>query len=60
MPRILVTADSTDPHEATVVLRERVRAEEVGSAHFSARLIERLWWALNDAEHVERDPARVP
>jgi len=57
MPRILVTAERDDGQETAVLLHERVRAEEVDSAHFSARLLERLCWALRDAEVIECVPA---
>lgn len=60
MPRILVTSESTDINAPTVLLQERVRAEEMTSAHFSARLLERLGWAVGDAERVEREPDPAP
>jgi hypothetical protein len=54
MPQILVTADETNGRETVVVLHERVVPSELESDHLSARLIERVGWALVDAEEVEQ------
>jgi len=35
-------------------LKERVSAADVDNPHFSSQLIERLAWALADAERAER------
>ena len=53
MPRILVTAEVTDGHEVAVVLQERVVPSDLESDHFSARLVERVGWALADADEIE-------
>ena len=64
MPRILVTADGSDGREKAVVLQERVVPSDLESDHFSAQLVERVGWALVDADEIEhRTPApqaRVP
>ena len=54
MPSILVVPD-TDAHEAGEFhFKERVTAPLLGDPHFAAQLIERLAWAIGDAEDAER------
>jgi hypothetical protein len=56
MPQIIVTADRTnDRGESAVMLRERVTAADFESQHFAAQLVERLGWAVGDAQEVERE-----
>jgi hypothetical protein len=57
MPQILVTADRPDDPGAAVLLRERISMLDLESEHFSARLLERLGWALVDADELEHSPA---
>jgi len=58
MPRILVITDGSDGREKAVVLQERVVSSDLESDHFSAQLVERLGWALVDADEIEhRTPA---
>ena len=57
MPQILVTADRPDDHRAAVMLRERISMLDLESEHFSERLLERLGWALVDADELEHLPA---
>ena len=58
MPRILVTTDGPDGRETAVLLQERVVPSDLDSDHFSARLIQRVGWALVDADEIEhRTPA---
>ena len=46
MPQIIVTpSDPTEGNEQSVMLRERVSAEDFQSDHFQAQLVERLGWA---------------
>ena len=52
MPRILVTADGPDGRQ-TPVLQERVVASDLESDHFAAQLVERVGWALVDADEIE-------
>ena len=55
MPQILVLADAArHPGEEAVMLRERVSVSDLESDHFAARLVERLGWAVGDADAVER------
>ena len=54
MPRIIVT---TEPHaepDAAMLLDERIAASDLESDHFAAQLIERIGWALFDADDSER------
>jgi hypothetical protein len=56
MPRIIVTADplSSDlPEETPVLLDEQVRSVHLSTGHAAAQLIERLAWAVSDAERAE-------
>jgi len=55
MPHIIVTADRTDKSgEGPVMLNERVNATDFESGHFAARLVERLGWAVADADEAEK------
>lgn len=60
MPSIIVVADTeTEDRPSwddgrTFQLKERVSASDVGNPHFSSHLIERIGWALADAEEAER------
>jgi hypothetical protein len=59
MPRITVTTDTTHPHrEPTVVLDEHVQSELLSTGNAAAQLVERLAWAVIDAE--QQRPARTP
>jgi hypothetical protein len=51
MPEIIVTAGRA---EDAVMLRERVNVTDFESDHFAAKLVERLGWAVSDADEVER------
>jgi hypothetical protein len=63
MPRIIVTTDPVDrlrppvpTLDAPVLLDERVDSVHLSDDHASAQLIERLAWAVTDAEDVQRAP----
>jgi hypothetical protein len=56
VPRILVTTDESDQRETAVVLQELVVPSDLESDHFSARLVERVGWALVDADEIEHRP----
>jgi hypothetical protein len=51
MPHITVTADLG---EGPVMLRERVSVSDFESEHFATQLVERLGWAVEDADEAER------
>jgi hypothetical protein len=57
MPRILVTTERVDNPDMLVMLDERISASDLSSDHFAGQLIERLAWALADAESTEHKPA---
>lgn len=54
MARIIVTADPSEGDGAPVVFEERVYPVHLASDHSAAQLIERLAWAVGDAERSER------
>jgi hypothetical protein len=54
MPRIIVTTDTSEiPDRASVLLDESVRSVHLTSDHAAAQLVERLAWAVDDAESAE-------
>jgi hypothetical protein len=55
MPRIIVAADPVDRQHATITLTERVAPIHLESDWSSTQLIERLYWAVQDAAAVERE-----
>ncbi len=54
MARIIVTTDPTIQHAAPVLLDESVYSVHLDNDHNAAQLIERLGWAVTDAESIER------
>ena len=56
MAKITVTTDPTTQRNASVVLDESVHSTHLGDDDHAAQLIERLGWAIADAEDTE--PAR--
>lgn len=58
MPQILVEADRRDDNDNTVVYRERVNLSDLESEHFSGQLVERVGWAVLDADELERTEAQ--
>ncbi|HEY2335197.1 MAG TPA: hypothetical protein VGH58_09345 [Solirubrobacterales bacterium] len=60
MPQILVVTDAPQEDASTVVYRERISTSDLESDHFSGQLVERVGWAVVDAdqlEHKEEQPA---
>ena len=57
MARIIVTADPAARSDAAVLLDETVQPVHLSSDHAARQLIERLAWALGDAEELERSDA---
>jgi hypothetical protein len=53
MPRMLVTTESADRTTREVMLDEHVATGDLASGHFAAQLVERIGWALADAEQAE-------
>jgi hypothetical protein len=69
MPRVLVTTDPSERAGIAVLLDEQVRAVHLSDDHSATQLIERLGWAIGDAEAAEhaqaprrkrRDASRQP
>jgi hypothetical protein len=57
MPQIIVTATPPGGESAeAVMLRERVTVADFESRHFADQLVERLGWAVSDADNVEQTP----
>jgi hypothetical protein len=59
MPRMLVITESLDRSDREVMLDEHVATSDLHSAHFATQLVERIGWALADAETAEQRP-RAP
>lgn len=55
MARIIVTVDHRAGSGAPVLLEESVAPIHLSTDHAAGQLIERLAWALADAERLERD-----
>ena len=65
MPRIIVTTDvSVVPDNAPVLFDEEVYSVHLSTGHAGGQLLERLAWAIADAEAFERErpqrPAHTP
>ena len=58
MPQILVTTDTPDAARPAVLMNERISLPDLESDHFSERLLERLGWALLDADAFEQRGGR--
>lgn len=54
MARIIVTTDPTTEDAAPVLLDERVYSIHLDNDHTAAQLIERIGWAITDAEDNQR------
>jgi len=54
MARIIVTTDRIADHAAPVLMDESVYSIHLDNGHNAAQLIERLGWAINDAENTQR------
>jgi hypothetical protein len=54
MPRVIVTTDDARPErDGSVLLDEQVASVHLSSGHAAAQLVERLAWAISDAEQAE-------
>jgi hypothetical protein len=53
MPRILIIADPLTDSDAPVLLDERVPTRDLANGDFADQLVERIGWALVDAESAE-------
>ena len=57
MPRILVISEAGSESEEKVTLDERISSADMRSGHHAAQLIQRVGWAVHDADDVERSPS---
>jgi hypothetical protein len=55
MPRIIVTSDPTTERPGVVTLDERVASTDLQSEHHAVQLVERVGWAVHDADDVEEE-----
>lgn len=56
MPQIIVMSDGiADQRDELVMFRERVNVSDFESRHFATQLLERLGWAVSDAQQVAQD-----
>ena len=60
MPQLLILTDSPEETDSTVVYRERVAPSDLESEHFSGQLVERVGWAVSDADRIEHTDAIRP
>lgn len=58
MPRICITTNAMGAADGAVLLDERIAASDLDSDHFAAALVERIGWALADADDAERRKKR--
>ena len=66
MPSLIIVADAATTDEPVALgrdrrefqLKERVTSSDVGNSHVAAQLIQRIGWALLDAEKAEIDGTR--
>ena len=58
MPRIIVMSNATGEREGAITLDERIGSAELESAHRCHELIERVGWAVHDADENEAVAAR--
>lgn len=61
MPEIIITTAATDGH-CTEVLHEWIRTDEIETEEVGSRLVERIGWALSDADEIEHqlEPSAAP
>ena len=60
MPQIIVAADRGAAFgQGAVTLREGVSVADFESEHFASQLVERLGWAVDDADQLERSPGEA-
>ena len=50
MARIVITTDGDDGFEPVVLMEEWVLPDHFESEHFSAQFVERIGWAVADAD----------
>lgn len=58
MPQILVVTESP-VDDSAIVYRERISTADLESDHFSGQLVERVAWAVGDADLFEREASKA-
>jgi len=58
MPQILVVTDVQEDTASSVVYRERISLSDLESDYFSGQLVERVGWAVLDADAIEHKAGR--
>jgi hypothetical protein len=58
--QILIVADPPGEAASTVVYRERIVTTDLESDHFSGQLVERVGWAVRDADQLEHKDRVLP
>jgi hypothetical protein len=56
VPRVIVTTGKTEQSRSDVLLDETVASLHLASEHSAKQFVERLGWAISDAEERERAP----
>jgi hypothetical protein len=56
MPRIIIQVSRPPSEHGRVTFSERVTADNLRSEHYAEQLLERLTWAIADAEEIETSP----
>ena len=56
MPRVLIVTEPADTPDTLVTLNERITTNDLDNDHIAGQLIQRMGWALVDADNAERDP----
>jgi hypothetical protein len=59
MPRVIVTTDRTERGDTTVLLDEQIRSVHLNTDHSARQFVERLGWAISDAEELPLGPQRL-
>lgn len=54
MPKVIVTSDQAERGDVPVLLEEQVHSVHLSTAHSAMQFVERLGWAIRDAEDAER------
>jgi hypothetical protein len=60
MPRVMVITDQAEPRGSRLFLDERVNPVHLSTDHAAMQFIERLGWAISDAEEAEQVEVRRP
>lgn len=60
MPQIVVRASGLESRRGAIVMRERVAPSDLESEQFTSHLLERIGWALADADSIESRQAELP